>query len=106
MNKLLKLTSEIATNEDITRLLSNLLLLIVKQPDDDEISFPDTVIELLIDMLGYDTLIKLKDKIIIDNDLINEIINDNDWIENYDDAFDFLLSHLKMIKELDQSKNI
>lgn len=105
IENLLSLTIDIASDNDITKLLIQLMLSIVKEVDDDNISFPDTILELLIDLLGEDVVNKIKPKIIINKDLIMNAISENNWIDDEEEAYNFILEHLNLLKNIDLSKN-
>jgi len=105
IDDLLSLTINIASDNDITKLLIQLMLSIVEETNDKDISFPDTILELLIDLLGEDIVNKLKPKIIINKDLIMNVISENNWINDEEEAYNFVLEHLKLLKNIDLSKN-
>ena len=98
-----KLLQSEVDSEQITSLLCHLLLGIVEETciqDDefDEFNFPDSIVDFIIELLGPKLINRIQGKVRINDRIVSEVINKKEWISNQQEAFDFVLYHLKAIK--------
>lgn len=100
------LQSKIIDSEQITSLLCHLLLGVVEETciqdnEFNEFNFPDSIIEFVIELLGPELIGRIQNKIEINDRIMSEVINEKEWISDQQEAFDFVLYHLKAIKSFE-----